>query len=89
MMKATKLAVILLSAGLVVGCASKSDITSLQTQIDGLKAEVSSVKSTADEALSTAQSAESTAKAADATARRTAADVDAKLNAGFKKHMLK
>ena len=45
MMKATKLAVILLSAGLVVGCASKSDITNLQTQIDGLKAEVSSVKS--------------------------------------------
>ena len=89
MMKATKLAVILLSAGLAVGCASKSDITSLQTQIDGLKAEVSSVKSTADEAISTAQSAESTAKAADATARRTAADVDAKLNAGFKKHMLK
>ncbi len=89
MMKATKLAVILLSAGLTVGCASKSDLTALQTQVDGLKAEISSVKSTADEALSTAQSAESTAKAANATATRTAAEVDAKLNAGFKKHMLK
>jgi outer membrane murein-binding lipoprotein Lpp len=89
MMKATKLAVILISAGLTVGCASKSDITSLQTQIDGLKADVSTVKSTANEALSTAQQAESTAKAADSLSRRTAADVDAKLNAGFKKHMLK
>lgn len=89
MMKATKLAVILLTAGLAVGCASKSDITSLQTQIDGLKGDVSTVKSTADEALSTAQSAESKATAAEATARRIAADVDAKLNAGFKKHMLK
>jgi len=89
MMKATKLAVILLSAGLTVGCASKSDITNLQTQIDGLKAEVSSVKSTADEALSSAQQAEGTANKALATANRTASDVDAKLNAGFKKHMLK
>jgi outer membrane murein-binding lipoprotein Lpp len=89
MLKATKLAVILVSAGLTVGCASKSDITSLQSQIDGLKAEVSSVKSTADEALSAAQAAESAAKAADALSRRTAADVDAKLNAGFKKHILK
>ena len=89
MMKATKLAVILVSAGLTVGCASKSDITNLQTQIDGLKAEVSSVKSTADEALSAAQAAESKASAAEATARRTAAEVDAKLNAGFKKHMMK
>ena len=89
MMKATKLAIILVSAGLTVGCASKSDVTNLQTQIDGLKAELSSVKSTADEALSAAQQAESTAKAADSLSRRTAADVDAKLNAGFKKHMLK
>ena len=89
MMKATKLAIILVSAGLTVGCASKSDITNLQTQIDGLKAELSSVKSTADEALSAAQQAEATAKAADSLSRRTAADVDAKLNAGFKKHMLK
>jgi len=89
MMKATKLAIILVSAGLTVGCASKSDITNLQTQIDGLKAEVSSVKSTAEEALSAAQQAESLAKAADARSRQTAADVDAKLNAGFRKHMLK
>jgi outer membrane murein-binding lipoprotein Lpp len=89
MMKATKLAVILVAAGLTVGCASKGDISNLQTQIDGLKAEVASVKTTADEALSTAQSAESKASNAEATARRTAAEVDAKLNAGFKKHMMK
>jgi outer membrane murein-binding lipoprotein Lpp len=89
MMKATKLAVILVAAGLTVGCASKGDISNLQTQIDGLKAEVASVKTTADEALSTAQSAETKASNAEATARRTAAEVDAKLNAGFKKHMMK
>jgi hypothetical protein len=89
MMKATKLAVILVSAGLTVGCASKSDFDALKARVDGLEASLASVKSTADEALSTAQQAESTAKAADSLARRTAADVDAKLNAGFKKHMLK
>ncbi|MDD5036906.1 MAG: Lpp/OprI family alanine-zipper lipoprotein [Methylococcaceae bacterium] len=89
MMKATKLAVILVAAGLSVGCASKGDITNLQTQIDGLKAEVTSVKSTADEALSAAQAAESKAAAAEATSRRTATEVETKLNAGFKKHMLK
>jgi hypothetical protein len=89
MIKATKLAMILVAASLTVGCASKSDITNLQTQIDGLKAEVSSVKGTAEEAQATALKAQSDAKEAVGLARRTAADVDAKLNAGFKKHMLK
>ena len=37
-MNATKLAIVLLSAGLTVGCASKSDLAALQTQVDGLKA---------------------------------------------------
>jgi hypothetical protein len=89
MIKATKLAMILVAAGLTVGCASKSDITSLQTQIDGLRADVTSVKGTAEEAQATALKAQSDAKEALGLARRTAADVDAKLNAGFKKHMLK
>ena len=68
---------------------SKKNIVNLQTQIDGLKAEVSSVKSTADEALSSAQQSESTANKALATSNRTASDVEAKLNAGFKHHMLR
>lgn len=89
MIKATKLAVILVAAGLTVGCASKSDITNLQTQIDSLKAEVSTVKSTADEALSTAQGADSKATQALNTANRVARDVEDKLNAGFKHKMLK
>jgi murein lipoprotein len=92
MLKATKLSVVLLSAGLLVGCASKSDISTLQTQIDGLKAEQASIKSTAEEALSAAQSAESKASSADASARRAAAaseEVNAKLDRMFKKSMMK
>ncbi|CAG0999156.1 murein lipoprotein [Gammaproteobacteria bacterium] len=89
MTKATKLAIILVSAGLTVGCASKGDLEKVQQDVAALKSEVASVKSTAEEALSAAQQAESTAKAADARSRQTAADVDAKLNAGFRKHMLK
>lgn len=89
MINATKLAVVLLSAGLTVGCASKSDITNLQTQVDGLKAELSSVKSTADEALSAAQSAEAAANKAAASAARTEALVSDKLDRGFKRGAMK
>lgn len=89
MMNASKLAVVLLSSGLTVGCASKSDISNLQTQIDGLKAEVSSVKSTADEALSSAQSAEAAANKAAAAAERTEALVNEKLDRGFRRGAMK
>lgn len=89
MMKATKFAVVLIAAGLSVGCASKSDFDALKSRVDGIEANLASVKNTADDALATAQQADATAKAADSLARRTAADVDAKLNAGFRKHMLK
>jgi len=89
MMNATKLTVVLLSAGLTVGCASKSDISNLQTQIDGLKAEVSSVKSTADEALSAAQSAEAAANKAAAAAQRAESAINEKLDKGFRKGALK
>jgi murein lipoprotein len=92
MMKATKLAVILVAAGLAVGCASKSDINNLQTQIDGLKAETSSIKSTAEEALSSAQAAESKAASAESAARRAAAaaeETNSKLDRMFKKSMMK
>ncbi len=89
MMKATKLTMVLLSAGLTVGCASKSDITNLQTQVDGLKAEISSVKSTADEALSSAQAAEAAANKAAAAAQRAEAAINDKLDRGFKKGVMK
>jgi outer membrane murein-binding lipoprotein Lpp len=89
MMKATKLFVILLSAGLTVGCASKGDVSNLQTQVDGLKAEVSSVKSTADEALSAAQSAEAAANKAAAAAQRAESAINEKLDKGFRKGALK
>lgn len=89
MMKATKLAIVLVSAGLTVGCASTSDLNALKSRVDALEASSSSTKATADDALSTAQRAESSAKAAESLARKTAADVDAKLNAGFKHKMLK
>lgn len=92
MMKATKFAVILVAAGLTVGCASKGDIDKLQSQIDGLKAETSSIKSTADEALAAAQAAESKAASADASARRAAAAAEAvneKLDRAFKHKILK
>jgi outer membrane murein-binding lipoprotein Lpp len=92
MMKATQFAVILVAAGLTAGCASKSDISNLQTQIDGLKAETSSIKSTADEALSAAQAAESKAASAESAARRAAAaaeETNSKLDRMFKKSMMK
>ena len=89
MMKATKLAIILVSAGLTVGCASKGDLEKTQQDVAALKTELSSVKSTADEALSAAQAADSKATQALNTANRTAKEVDDKLNAGFRKHMLK
>jgi outer membrane murein-binding lipoprotein Lpp len=92
MMKAIKLSVVLLAASMAVGCASKGDISNLQSQVDGLKAEVSSVKSSADEALSAAQSAESKAASAESAARRAAAaaeEVNNKLDRMFKKSMLK
>ena len=89
MMKAVKLSVILLSAGLAVGCASKGDVSNLQSQVDGLKAEVSSVKSTADEALSAAQSAEAAANKAAAAAQRAESAINEKLDKGFRKGALK
>jgi outer membrane murein-binding lipoprotein Lpp len=85
MMKATKFAVVLLAAGLTVGCASKSDITNLQTQIDGLKADMTSVKSTADQAASDAQSAAAAANKAAAAAQRAEDAINAKLDRGVAK----
>jgi murein lipoprotein len=92
MTKASKFFAVLMASGLTVGCASKSDISNLQSQVDGLKAEINSVKGSADEALSAAQSAEAKAASAESAARRAAAaaeDVSSKLDRMFKKSMMK
>lgn len=92
MMKATKLFVVLLSAGLTVGCASKSDFNALQSKVDGLETRLSTVESTANDARDAAQSAEAKAAsaAADARAARAAAeDTNAKLDRGFRKGVMK
>lgn len=90
--KATKISIVALAAGLMVGCASKSDITNLQTQIDDLNAKVSSVDSTAKQALDAANAANAKASAAESAALRAAAaaeDTNSKLDAMFKKSMMK
>jgi outer membrane murein-binding lipoprotein Lpp len=82
MMNATKLTVILLSAGLTVGCASKSDFDALKTRVDGIDAKLTSVEATANDA-------KEEAAAARAAAERTEAAVNAKLDRGFKKGVMK
>lgn len=55
--QASKMAVVLLSAGLMVGCATKSDLNKVQGQVDDLKSQVAAVKSTADRAAAAAEAA--------------------------------
>ncbi|MFM8332236.1 MAG: Lpp/OprI family alanine-zipper lipoprotein [Candidatus Methylumidiphilus sp.] len=89
MLKATKLAVILVSAGLTVGCASKGDLDALTSRVVTLESNQSAIKSDVAAAQSTAQDAENKAQQALNTANRTAKDVEGMLNAGFKHKMLK
>ena len=67
-----RLGLVALSAGLLIGCASKSDVSGIQTQIDGLKAEQASIRGTAEQALAAAQSASEKAGSAEAEANRAA-----------------
>lgn len=83
--KTSKIAVALLSAGLMVGCASSSDFNALKGRVDDLERSVSGVKSTADQALAASQSAERAAKSAAASAD----EVNAKLDRMFKHSMKK
>jgi outer membrane murein-binding lipoprotein Lpp len=83
--QASKVAVVLLSAGLMVGCASKSDLNKLQGQVDDLKAQVSATKSTADQALAVANDANANAKRAAAAAEAA----NSKLDRMFQKSMQK
>jgi len=92
MKKVVKLSIVALVAGLIVGCASTSDIDNLQSQIDGLKTSVAQASSDAASAQSAANDAASRAAAAEAAANRAAQyaqDTSAKLDSMFKKTMMK
>lgn len=66
-----------IAAVLLAGCAAKSDVARIQTQIDGLKSEQASIRSTAEQALASAQSASEKAGSAEAQASRAAAASEA------------
>ncbi len=92
MKKLVKLSIVALVAGLVVGCASTSDIDNLQSQIDGLKTSVAQASSDAAGAQSAANDAAARAASAEAAANRAAQyaqDTNAKLDSMFKKTMMK
>ena len=92
MKKVVKLSMVALVAGLVVGCASTSDIDNLQSQIDGLKTSVAQASSDAASAQSAANDAASRAAAAEAAANRAAQyaqDTSSKLDSMFRKSMMK
>jgi len=92
MKKVIKLSIVALIAGLVVGCASTSDIDNLQSQIDSLKTSVAQASSDAASAQSAANDAASRAAAAEAAANRAAQyaqDTNSKLDSMFKKSMMK
>lgn len=82
---ASKIAAVLLSAGLMVGCASKSEFNALKGRVDDLERSVGTVGAKADQALAAAQSADANAKAA----RAAAEEANSKLDRMFKKSMLK
>ncbi|BBL70457.1 Lpp/OprI family alanine-zipper lipoprotein [Methylogaea oryzae] len=83
--KSSKIAVALLSAGLMVGCASKSDLNALKGRVDDLENSVKATSAKADQALAASQSAEAAAKRAAASAD----EVNAKLDRMFKHSMKK
>jgi len=92
MKKVVKLSIVALVAGLIVGCASTSDIDNLQSQIDGLKTSVAQASSDAASAQSAANDAASRAASAEAAANRAAQyaqDTNSKLDSMFKKSMMK
>ena len=85
MKKVIKLSMIAMVASLVVGCATNSDIESLQSQIDGLKTSVAQASSDAASAQSAAQEAKDAAN----RAAQYAQDTNSKLDSMFKKSMMK
>lgn len=91
-MKLVKFSAVILAAGLATGCASTSDISDLQAQIDGLKTQISSAATDAATAQAAAAEAATKAGAAEAAANRAAQyaqDTNSKLDRMFKKSMMK
>ncbi len=92
MMKIVKISTLVLVAGLATGCATKSDIEFLQTQLDGLKTQISTASTDAATAQAASASAATKAAAAEAAANRAAQyaqDTNNKLDRMFKKSMMK
>ena len=81
MMKVVKLSALVAVAALATGCASQSDITNLQGQIDALKPQVSAASADAAAAKAAAAAAEAAAN----RAAQYAQDTNAKLDRLFKK----
>ena len=92
MMKIVKISALALVTVLTTGCAAKSDIDFLQTQIDGLKAQISTASSDAASAQAASEDAAAKAASAEAAANRAAQyaqDTNNKLDRMFKKSMMK
>lgn len=92
MKKVLKLSMIAMVAGLVVGCATNSDIENLQSQIDGLKTNVAQVSADVQVAQNEAINASAKATAAESAANRAAQfaqDTNSKLDNMFQKAMVK
>lgn len=92
MKKTLKISAIIVSAGLVYGCASSGDVVNLQKQIDKLNGQVEKAVSDAAGAKQAADAASaSAAKAASAAelAGSYAQDTNSKLDRMFKKTMMK
>ena len=92
MKKIIKLSMIVMVAGLVVGCATNSDIENLQSQIDGLKTSVAQASSDAQSAQSSASEASAHATAAEIASKQALSainGINAKLDNLFHKAMIK
>ncbi len=92
MKKLVKFSAVVLSAGLFVGCATNSDIESLQSQIDGLSDQTAKALSEAGAANAAASSAAESAAAAEVAAieaARLSEDTNSKLDRMFKHSMMK
>ena len=90
--KATKVSAIALFAGLTTGCATNSDIEGLQSQIDDVKTQTASASADARRAMDAANAANAKAASAESAALRAAAaaeETNSKLDAMFRKSMMK
>ncbi len=92
MKKIVRLSALTLLAGLSVGCATNSDISDLQSQINTLKSQVSKISSDVAAANNMAEQAAAKAAAAEAAANMAASyaeDTNTKLDRMFKRSMMK